>query len=93
MQAYTLTINCEVMNEMGVLVSHTLKTEAHLPPQPEDKFMFISRNYFKPIIIRIERILSSVTGNPFSEQVCLGEEIDEPYDIKEAFYGTWIMAD
>lgn len=81
------------MNEMGVLVSHTLKTEAHLPPQPKDKFMFISRDYFKPIIIRIERIMSLSAGNAFPEQVCLGEEVDEPYDIKEAFYDSWVMAD
>ena len=81
------------MNEIGVLVSHTLKTEAHLPPQPQDKFMFISRDYFKPIIIRIERITSSSAGSSFPEQVSLGEEVDEPYDIKEAFYGTWVIAD
>ena len=81
------------MNEIGVLVSHTLKTEARLPPQPQDKFMFISKDYFKPIIIRIERITSSSAGSSFHEQVCLGEEVDEPYDIKEAFYGTWVIAD
>lgn len=93
MKKYTLTIICEFLNEMGVLVNHTLKTEAVMAPQLEDKFMFISKYHFKPIVIRIKQVINTLTETPYEELVCAGEEVDELNNIKEVFYHTWVMAD
>ncbi|MBW8688281.1 DUF5952 family protein [Chitinophaga rhizophila] len=89
MEKYTLTINCEFINEVGILVSHTLRADAHTKPQIEDKYMFISRHHFKPIVIRIQQILDYLL--PDTEVICHGEEVDEFDNIREAFYSRFTI--
>ncbi|ACU61069.1 DUF5952 family protein [Chitinophaga pinensis] len=89
MEKYTLTINCEFINEVGILVNHTLKADAFTKPQIEDKYMFISKHHFKPIVIRIQQVIDYLLSG--TEVICSGEEVDELDNIREAFYARFTI--
>ncbi|ASZ12878.1 hypothetical protein KTO58_09975 [Chitinophaga pendula] len=93
MEKLTLTINCEFINEVGILVNHTLKADACTTPEIADKYMFISKNHFKPIVIRILNIVQAAfSPSATAELICDGEEVDELDNIKEAFcYSRFII--
>ena len=85
---YALTINCEFLNETGILVNHTLKTVVHARPHVADKYMFVAPQHFKPIVIRIMHI-----GKAGRQLLCDGEEVDETDGIKETFDNTTFLID
>jgi hypothetical protein len=89
MEKYTLTINCEFINEAGILVNHTLKADASVKPRIEDKYMFISKHHFKPIVIRIQQVIDYLLSG--TEVICSGEEVDELDNIREVFYARFTI--
>lgn len=89
MRDYKLIINCEYVNETGILVNHVLKADTARKPQVYDKFMFVSKQHFKPIVIEIRDIVE-VAMLPGMHVVCDGEEVDEADNIKETFYSFLI---
>lgn len=94
MRKYLLSIYCELLNEIGILVSHNLKTIVHEMPQVSDKFMFIAAQYYRPIVIRIMSVDSHVYAPQQKECICIGEEIDDLDNIKEVFpEPTFIIVD
>lgn len=93
MRNYALTINCEFLNEAGILVNHTVKAVAHAQPHIADKYMFVAPQHFKPIVIRIMHIDKTGRRKPGIELHCDGEEVDETDDIKETFDNTTFLID
>lgn len=81
MTKYTLTIKCEFLNEAGILVAHTLKTFVNTLPRVADNYMFVANQHFKPIVIRIMKVVSPDTD--LEALICDGEEVDDADDIRE----------
>lgn len=91
MNRYTLTINCEFLNETGILVSHTLKTIANTLPRVADNYMFVANQHFKPIVIRIMKVVSPDTD--LDALICDGEEVDDADSIREVIDNSAFVMD
>ncbi|GAA0553559.1 DUF5952 family protein [Chitinophaga japonensis] len=91
MKQYTVTINCEFLNEAGILVGHTLKTIVHTLPRVADKYMFMANQHFKPIVIRIMSIVDPETD--LQVLICNGEEVDDVDDITEVIDHSAFVVD
>ncbi|WP_217606002.1 DUF5952 family protein [Chitinophaga sp. GbtcB8] len=81
MNTYTITINCELLNETGILVARTLKTIVNTLPRVTDKYMFVASQHFKPIVVQLKKVIDLDTGLPVF--ICSGEEVDDTEGIKE----------
>jgi hypothetical protein len=91
MKKYTLTINCEFLNETGILVEHTLKTFVSTLPRVADNYMFIANQHFKPIVIRIMKVVSPDTD--LEALICDGEEVDDTDNIREVVDNSAFVVD
>lgn len=91
MTKYTLTINCEFLNETGILVAHTLKTFVDKLPRVADNYMFVANQHFKPIVIRILKVVSPETD--LQDLVCYGEEVDDADNIREVVDNSAFVMD
>lgn len=91
MNKYTLTIKCEFLNEAGILVAHTLKTIVDKLPRVADNYMFVANQHFKPIVIRIMKVVSPDTD--LQDLLCDGEEVDDMDNIREVIDNTAFVVD
>lgn len=81
MNRYTITINCELLNETGILVARTLKTIVNALPRVTDKYMFVASQHVRPIVVQLKKVIDLDTGLPVF--ICSGEEVDDTEGIKE----------
>lgn len=91
MYKYALTIKCEFLNEAGILVAHTLKTCANTLPRVADNYMFVVNQHFKPIVIRIMKVISPDTD--LEVLICDGEEVDDVDNIREVIEHSAFVLD
>jgi hypothetical protein len=81
MYKYALTIKCEFLNEVGILVARTLKTATNTLPRVADNYVFLANRHCKPIVIRIMKVISPDTD--MEVLICDGEEVDDVDNIRE----------
>ncbi|WP_160713047.1 DUF5952 family protein [Chitinophaga solisilvae] len=87
MESCHLLIHCEILNEMGILVSHHIRVTTHAAPEVSDLYMFSSRHIGHPLLICITGISPSA-GEDDADYICEAEEVDETDHINGAFEET-----
>jgi hypothetical protein len=86
MKKYTLKIECDVLNEMGLSVNRTISVVTASEPAPGDVYEFLIGQSSHPVIVKVlDVIYMGIPKENVKEVYCHGEEIDEVDSVKEVF--------
>jgi hypothetical protein len=86
MNKYTLTIECDVLNEMGLSVTRTISVATTSEPLPGDVYEFLIGRSSHPVIVKVLDVISTgILKENIKEVYCHGEEIDEIDSVKQVF--------